>query len=75
MAHQLAEPNASRLRRAYRVESSLFERARCALREGTTEQASDIDLVVLRLSTSYDDELCKLSRHKGVIERSLRHAL
>jgi hypothetical protein len=50
MESQLAERiaiNAWRLRRAYRVESGLFERARSAWREGTAEQTSDIDLVFL----------------------------
>ena len=78
MEHQLAERiaiNAWRLRRAYRVESGLFERARSAWREGATEQTSDIDLVFLRLSTSNGDELGKLSRYEGAIERSLRRAL
>lgn len=48
METQLAERiamNAWRLRRAYRVERGLFERARSASREGATEQTSDIDLV------------------------------
>jgi hypothetical protein len=63
------------LRRAYRVESGLFERARSAWREGSTEQTSDIDLVFLRLSTSNGDELGKLSRYEAAIERSLRRAL
>jgi hypothetical protein len=78
MEHQLAERialNAWRLRRAYRVESGLFERARSAWREGATEQTSDVDLVFLRLSTSNDDELGKLSRYEAAIERSLRRAL
>ena len=78
MEHQLAERiaiNAWRLRRAYRVESGLFERARSAWREGATEQTSDIDLVFLRLSTSNGDELGKLSRYEAAIERSLRRAL
>jgi hypothetical protein len=64
-----------RLRRAYHVESGLFERARSAWREGATEQTSDIDLVFLRLSTSGGDELAKLSRYEAAIERSLRRAL
>jgi hypothetical protein len=75
---QLAERvaiNAWRLRRAYRVESGLFERARSAWREGATEQTSDIDLVFLRLSTSNGDELGKLSRYEASVERSLRKAL
>ncbi len=75
METQLAERiaiNAWRLRRAYRVESGLFERARSAWREGSTEQTSDIDLVFLRLSTSNGDELGKLSRYEAAIERSLR---
>ena len=75
---QLAERvviNAWRLRRAYRIESGLFGRARTAWREGTTEQTSDIDLVFLRLSTSNGDELGKLSRYEASIERSLRKAL
>ena len=78
MEHQLAERiaiNAWRLRRAYRVESGLFERARSAWREGAAEQTSDIDLVFLRLSTSTGDELAKLSRYEASIERSLRRAL
>jgi hypothetical protein len=78
MEIQLAERiaiNAWRLRRAYRVESGLFERARSAWREGATEQTSDIDLVFLRLSTSGGDELLKLSRYEAAIERSLRRAL
>jgi hypothetical protein len=78
MEHQLAERiaiNAWRLRRAYRVESGLFERARSAWRDGATEQTSDIDLVFLRLSTSSGDELGKLSRYEAAIERSLRRAL
>ena len=78
MQHQLAERiaiNAWRLRRAYRVESGLFERARSAWREGATEQTSEIDLVFLRLSTSNGDELGKLSRYEASIERSLRRAL
>ena len=60
MDHHLAERiaiNAWRLRRAYRVESGLFERARSAWREGATEQTSEIALVFLRLSTSNGDEL------------------
>lgn len=78
MEQQLAERitiNAWRLRRAYRVESGLFERVRSAWREGATEQTSDIDLVFLRLSTSGGDELAKLSRYEAAIERSLRRAL
>jgi hypothetical protein len=78
MEHQLAERiaiNAWRLRRAYRVESGLFERARSAWREGATEQTSDIDLIFIRLSTSGGDELAKLSRYEAAIERSLRRAL
>jgi hypothetical protein len=78
METQLAERvavNAWRLRRAYRVESGLFERARFAWREGAAEQTSDIDLVFLRLSTSNGDELGKLSRYEAAIERSLRRAL
>jgi hypothetical protein len=78
METQLAERitiNAWRLRRAYRVESGLFERARSAWREGASEQTSDIDLVFLRLSTSHGDELGKLSRYEAAIERSLRRAL
>jgi len=78
MEAQLAERiaiNAWRLRRAYRIESGLFERARSAWREGATEQTSDIDLVFLRLSTSGGDELSKLSRYEAAIERSLRRAL
>jgi hypothetical protein len=78
MEHQLAERiaiNAWRLRRAYRVESGLFERARSAWREGATEQTSEVDLVFLRLSTSNGDELGKLSRYEAAIERSLRRAL
>jgi hypothetical protein len=78
MELQLAERiaiNAWRLRRAYRVESGLFERARSAWREGTAEETSDIDLVFLRLSTSGGDELAKLSRYEAAIERSLRRAL
>ena len=60
MEHQLAERiaiNAWRLRRAYRVESGLFERARSTWREGATEQTSDIDPVSICLSTSGGDEL------------------
>jgi hypothetical protein len=41
--------NAWRFRRAYRIESRLFGRAR-------TEQTCEIDLVFLRLSTSGGDE-------------------
>ncbi len=67
--------NAWRLRRAYRVESGLFERARTAWRDGAPEQTSDIDLVFLRLSSSSGDELSKLSRYEASIERSLRRAL
>jgi hypothetical protein len=76
--NQLAERiviNAWRLRRAYRIETGLFGRARSAWREGATEQTSDIDLVFLRLSTSNGDELSKLSRYEAAIERSLRKAL
>jgi hypothetical protein len=78
MEYRLAERiaiNAWRLRRAYRVESGLFERARSAWREGATERTSDIDLVFLRLSTSNGDELGKLSRYEATIERSLRRAM
>ena len=78
MEQQLAERvaiNAGRLRRAYRLESGLFERARSAWREGATERTSDLDLVFLRLSTSQGDELGKLSRYEAAIERSLRRAL
>ncbi len=75
MENQLAERiaiNAWRLRRAYRVESGLFEHARSAWRDGAIEQTSDIDLVFLRLSSSGGDELGKLSRYEAAIERSLR---
>jgi hypothetical protein len=78
METQLAERiaiNAWPLRRAYRIESSLFERARTSWREGTTEQTNDIDLVFLRLSTSGGDERSKLSRYEAAIERSMRRAL
>ena len=67
--------NAWRLRRAYRVESGLFERARSSWREGTAEQTSDIDLVFLRLCSSAGDEFAKLSRYEAAIERLLRRAL
>lgn len=65
IGYQLAERiaiNAWRHRRAYRVESGPFERARSAWRKSGTEQTSEIDLVFLRLSTSGGDELSKLSR-------------
>jgi hypothetical protein len=78
MEHQLAESiaiNAWRLRRAYRVESGLFERARSAWREGATEKTSEVDLVFIRLSTTNGDELGKLSRYEAAIERSLRLGL
>jgi hypothetical protein len=69
-----APPNSIR-QRQYRVESGLFERARSAWGEGATEQTSDIDVVLLRLSTSNGDELAKLSRYEAAIERWLRRAL
>ena len=78
MESQLAERiaiNAWRLRRAYRVESGLFERGRTAWIEGKPEQANEVDLVFLRLTSTKGDELLKLSRYEAAIERSLRRAL
>jgi hypothetical protein len=78
METQLAERiaiNAWRLRRAYRVESGLFERARSAWREGTAEQTSDIDLVssASAPARAMNSPSCRATRRS--IERSLRRAL
>jgi hypothetical protein len=78
MEVQLAERiaiNAWRLRRAYRVESGLFERGRIAWINGKPEQTNEMDLVFLRLTSTKGDELLKLSRYEAAIERSLRRAL
>jgi hypothetical protein len=77
MEAQLAERAvicAWRLRRVYRIETGMFSKARKLWAPTGPTLANDIETVYTRLSSQRDD-LAKLSRYEGSIERSLRRAL
>ena len=66
--------SAWRLRRAYRIESGLFSKARISAHNGKLKRTRDIELVFLRL-TSHDDDLAKLCRYEASLERSLNQTM
>ena len=63
-----------RLRRAYRIERSLFQNARETWIDGETTLSSELHTSFHRL-TENDDTLSKLSRYETGIERSFHRAL
>jgi len=63
-----------RLRRIYRIESGLFEKARTSWHDGQIKRTRDIELVFLRF-TAHDDDLAKLTRYETSLERSLYRAV
>jgi hypothetical protein len=63
-----------RLRRAYRIETGLFRKARKAWGNGTAASTNQIAVVFMRLA-SEEDDLSKLTRYETSLERACQRAL